>query len=145
MNSLKNKPLDPVNHAGFLIWQVANNWEKQINNELKEFGLNQAEYFHLVSLFWLLENQEEVTQTEIARFADTIPMNTSKIMTKFEKKGLITRVAGSDSRSKSLCITESGEQIAIQATARLSRLSEQFFDKDDDNNFLNYLKYLKTK
>ncbi|MBV6626368.1 MAG: MarR family transcriptional regulator [Rivularia sp. (in: Bacteria)] len=142
---MRNKRLGPDNYASFLIWQVANKWEKRVNSELKEFDLTQAEYYQLASLFWLSQHQEEVTQTDIAKFADTIPMNTSKIMTKFEKKGLVKRVAGSDSRSKSLSITDNGEHIAIQATAKLNCLNEQFFDKDDDRNFLNHLKYLKTK
>ena len=117
----------PESKAGFLLWQVANKFEKRVNEELKEFGFNQSEYFHLISLVRLAQKGQEVTQADIAKFADTIPMNTSKIMTKFEKKGLIKRVTGTDSRSKSIQITQNGLSVAVQIASKIGQLDSAFF------------------
>lgn len=118
---------NPNNYEGFTLWQRANKWEKYVNSYLKQFNLNQAEAFHLISLAWLLNNKGEVTQTDLAQYVATTAMNTSKILKKLEINGLITRLTGTDSRSKALLITEVGQEILRTSALGLGEANNQFF------------------
>jgi DNA-binding MarR family transcriptional regulator len=118
---------NPTEFAGFLTWQIANEWERHVNECLKEFGLNQAEVCHLISLFWLSLQQAEVTQVDVARFARTTAMNTSKILTRFEARGLISRTVGQDTRAKAVSLTELGKLHTIATAGILNAANNEFF------------------
>ena len=133
---------DPTDYAGFLIWQKSNSWGRTVNSELKKIGLNQAQYFHLISLFYLLNTQKEVTQVGLAEYTGTTFMNTSKIINGFEKIDLIKRQIGKDSRSKSLSITQKGLDVLILGATTMGDLDASFFPETDKIKFINYLKKL---
>lgn len=122
---------NPSHYEGFTTWQTANKWEKYVNSYLKQFNVNQAEAFHLISLAWLLNNKEEVTQTDLAQYVGTTQMNTSKILKKLEMRGLITRLTGTDSRSKALLITDTGQENLRTSAVGLNEANHQFFHNKD--------------
>ncbi len=106
--------IDPTHHAGFLLWQKANNFEKEVNKGLKTFWLNQSEMFHLISIAWLTHTSKDITQTELARFSGVTTMSVSKILRKLENMELVIRSEGLDRRSKYIQVTGSGIQKLIE-------------------------------
>jgi DNA-binding MarR family transcriptional regulator len=133
---------DPSQYAAFLLWQTANKLEKYINLQLKEFGLNQAEVLHLISLFHLLQTQTEVSQTQLADYTGVTTMSVSKILTKLEKLEYISRAAGSDPRSKSVIITKSGFELLIKCANTMHEIDSNFFPVKAKEQFIQYLTQL---
>lgn len=134
---------DPREFTGFLFWQKANNWEKYVNSQLEAYNISQSEIFQLISISILLNQQEEVTQVDIANFTGVPAMNVSKVLKKLEKKEFITRQTGTDSRSKSLKITEKGLDVLIKSAKTLFKSNQNFFPAQNSEEFFNYLQKLK--
>jgi DNA-binding MarR family transcriptional regulator len=132
----------PTDFAGFLLWQTANKWEKYINLQLRATGLNQAEMLHAISLFHLLQIQTDVSQTQLADYTGVTTMSVSKILTKLEKNNLIARKTGSDPRSKSITLTESGLKLIQECATEMRNADETFFPSTSKPQFINYLKKL---
>lgn len=130
---------DPHQYPGFLLWKSANKWEKVINEHLVEIGLNQADLFHLISLFSLLQEKDEVKQVDLANFAGSTTMSCSKILAKCEKKGLIKRVMGNDTRSKFINLTNKGKEILQLSAEAMARADFEFFKLNGRGEFIKYL------
>jgi DNA-binding MarR family transcriptional regulator len=138
----KNIP-DPRDFIGFLLWQKSNNWEKYINQQIKSFDITQSEIFLLISLAILTSNDKEVTQIDLVKFTSVSPMSVSKALKILERKELISRNVGTDSRSKSLELTEEGVSILIKSSHLLIQSQNTFFPNQDMTIFSKYLKSLK--
>lgn len=134
---------DPREFTGFLFWQKANNWEKYVNSRLESYNITQSEIFQLISISILLNQQEEVTQVDIANFTGVAAMSVSKVLKKLEKKEFITRQIGTDSRSKSLKLTENGLDVLIKSANILFESNNNFFPRKDREQFFSYLQQLK--
>ena len=134
---------NPNSYAGFLFWQKSNSWEKYINSILKQFKLNQAEYLHLVSLFWLQNNQPQVVQADLAQYTGVTSMGTSKILVKLEKLDFISRFTGDDSRSKAVTVTQNGLKVLMETANEIGKADKLFFSEQDKSTFINYLAKLK--
>jgi DNA-binding MarR family transcriptional regulator len=139
----KIKSLDPTKYKGFLLWQKANNWEKYINNILKPYETTQSEIFLLISLSVLADQVVEVTQVKLVDFTDVSPMSISKTLKILEKKKLILRKTGKDTRSKSLQITSLANKLLMQTAPILFEADKEFFPKDTNSNFFKYLQSLE--
>jgi DNA-binding MarR family transcriptional regulator len=130
---------DPSKYAGFLLWQTSNKLEKYINLQLREFGLNQAEILHMISLIHLLQTQKEVSQTQLSEYTGVTTMSVSKILTKLEKLNYVTRTTGSDPRSKSVAITKSGFELLIACATKMHDIDSTFFPSKAKQLFISYL------
>jgi DNA-binding MarR family transcriptional regulator len=144
-NPLPEDALNPENYAGFLIWQLSNKWEKYVNQKLKEFNTNQGECFHLIALLQLSTRLSEVTQVDISEVTGGSIMNTSKILRSLEQKQWITRQTASDSRAKSVAVTEAGLQVAIATTEGLAAANQDFYDQHHTPAFIATLQKLNQK
>jgi DNA-binding MarR family transcriptional regulator len=133
---------DPSNYAGFLVWQKANKWEKFLNSQLKELGLNQSELLHLISIFHLLQTQKELSQSQLADYTGVTTMSVSKILTKLESMALISRQIGSDIRSKSIVVSEQGFTTLTQCAELMGKTDAEFFGKSGKDGFVKYLSKL---
>jgi DNA-binding MarR family transcriptional regulator len=130
---------NPYNFPGFLLWVAANKWEKRINSVLSNSGLNHGEILHLISLYSLILSQEEVTQTQLAEMTGTTTMGVSKILTKLQKLGFITRAQGKDPRSKAINITEKGNLVLLSTATTLGQTDSDFFPAKGKTEFINYI------
>jgi DNA-binding MarR family transcriptional regulator len=140
MNSkIKNTTPDPRSFTGFLLWQTSNNWDKFINNKLKDFGLNQTEMLHLISIYWILEQYKEVNQTVLANFTGFTTMGVSKLLSKLEKLGLISRHTGVDSRSKLVNITPKGKELLFSTAYLLVEAHHEFFSIAENKKLIKSL------
>jgi DNA-binding MarR family transcriptional regulator len=113
---------------GFLLWQVANIWQRKVKAGLSPFDLTHVQFVLLASLAWLGQNGEEVTQVQLAAHAKTDIMMTSQVLRTLEEKRLIQRtVHTSDTRAKAVRLTEAGLALAARAVGAVEQVDEEFF------------------
>ncbi|GAB4143500.1 MAG: MarR family transcriptional regulator [Patescibacteria group bacterium] len=136
---------NPNNYAGFLVWQIANKWEKYVNSTLKKHGTTQGEYFHLISILILSGQIPEVTQVEIAKSAGGSIMNTSKTLKNLEEKGWIERRAASDPRAKQVSVSKTGMQKAIELAAVLEQANSTFYGEHHTSKLIQLLAAINTR
>ena len=143
---------NPNNYAGFLVWQIANKWEKYVNIQLKKHNATQSECFCMISILQLLQDKNqvkglkitremtpEVTQVDIARQSGNSIMNTSKILKNLEKKDLIERTTALDSRAKSIKLTKKGMQISMNVASVLHQANSDFYGIHGNKNLIQSL------
>lgn len=145
INSLPIDAPNPEDFAGFLIWQLSNKWEKYVNQNLKEFNINQGESFHLVSILQLAKKLSEVTQVDIANSTGGSIMNTSKILRSLEKKQWIVRQTASDSRAKKVAVTEAGIAISVEIAAVLAAADESFYGVNRTPELIDALQQINQR
>ena len=113
---------------GFLFWQVSSMWQRQINAGLKEFGLTHAQFVLLASLTWLVDNTKPITQVDLAHHAKMDVMMTSNVLRTLEEKGLVLRNPHpTDTRAKSLAVTEQGIETSRQVVRVVECIDRTFF------------------
>lgn len=114
---------------GFLLWQVAHYWQRQIVGKLKTLELTHVQFALLAGLQDLNQNSDGlVTQVQLSRYVHTDVMMTSKVVRKLEDKNLIRRQEHpTDTRAKALEITEEGKQLLQEAKGIVAQFDREFF------------------
>lgn len=118
----------PDDSPGFLLWQVASLWQRNIRAALQPFDLTHAQFVLLVSAARLENSNEEVTQVRLATHAKTDIMMTSKVLRTLEQKGLIKREPHTtDTRANSIHVTQKGRALAQQTIQIVEQADAAFF------------------
>ena len=122
--------VDSANDSpGFLFWQVSSMWQRQINAGLRQFDLTHAQFVLLASLTWLVNETAPITQAELASHAKMDVMMASNVLRTLEEKGLILRNPHpTDTRAKSLAVTEKGFALARLAVRVVEDIDRAFFN-----------------
>jgi DNA-binding MarR family transcriptional regulator len=121
---------DANDSPGFSLWQVSSLWQRRINAGLRPFGLTHAQFVLLASLTWLADSDKPLTQAELASHAKMDVMMTSNVLRTLEEKGLVRRDPHpTDTRAKSLAVTEQGRELAAQAVRVVENIDHDFFSK----------------
>lgn len=119
---------EPEENSGYLLWQVTMQWQLSMNRALGKMGLTLTQFSLMAGLYWLSQKQQAVTQQQLADYANTDKMMTSKVLMVLEKKQLIERVKDpGDSRAKQLKMTEKGTQTLRAAYHIVQQVDEVFF------------------
>lgn len=132
----------PEENTGYLLWQVTMQWQLSMNRALRAMGLTLTQFSLMAGLYWLNKKGQQVTQQQLADFANTDKMMTSKVLTVLEKKQFIKKANDpSDSRAKLLTITDKGTKTLREAYVIVQKVDESFFknvvkDKVVFDNFL---------
>ncbi len=114
---------------GFLLWQVSSIWQRQINAALRQFGLTHAQFVLLASLTWLVNKDKPLTQVELAHHAKMDVMMASNVLRSLEEKELILRNPHpTDTRAKSLAVTDKGLELAGMAVQVVEGIDKAFFN-----------------
>lgn len=125
----------PNESSGFLLWQVSNLWQRKMKAGLSELDLTHVQFVLLASIVWLNQQQQTVTQVELATHAKTDVMMTSKVLRTLASKGLVKRENhATDTRAKSLVATPEGYQRLVKAITIVNQIDEQFFKSLNDRN-----------
>lgn len=120
----------PENSPGFLLWQVSTQWRRQIEAALATVDLTHPQFVLLASLGWLTQNDQEITQVELARHCKTDITMTSQILRSLESKGIIERFQRKgNERSKFPRLTKSGAKLVEKALPLVERVDRDFFDR----------------
>jgi DNA-binding MarR family transcriptional regulator len=120
--------------SGFLLWQVTNLWQREIKKALEKYGLTHSQFVLLASIHWLTLNDENVTQILLSNHTKIDPMTTSTVLRTLQSKGLINRQEHqTDTRAKTVQLTESGLLIIKEAVRTVELFDIQFFSTLKDH------------
>lgn len=118
----------PEQSPGFLLWQVNNLWQRNIQQALRPLDLTHVQFVLLANIRWLEERDGVVTQSMLASHARTDPMMTSQVVRKLEERKLLTRNPHpEDSRAVQLALTASGTRLIAEALTIVESADRQFF------------------
>ena len=114
--------------SGFLLWQVTNLWQREIKKALEEFGLTHSQYVLLASIHWLTLHNQEVTQVVLSNHTKIDPMTTSTVLRTLQQKGFLQRKEHeTDTRAKTVGLTEEGVKIIKLAVIAVEKFDKEFF------------------
>jgi DNA-binding MarR family transcriptional regulator len=114
--------------SGFLLWQVTNLWQREIKKALEQYDLTHSQFVLMASIHWLTLNDTEVTQILLSSHTKIDPMTTSTVLRTLQKKGLLERQEhATDTRAKTVLLTQSGKDIVVQAVKTVEKFDADFF------------------
>ncbi|MFL9481301.1 MarR family winged helix-turn-helix transcriptional regulator [Chitinophagaceae bacterium LWZ2-11] len=134
--------------SGFLLWQVTTLWQRGIKKALDVHDITHSQFVLLASLLWLSTKKESVTQIDLSDHSKIDPMTTSTVLRTLQKKGLLERQEHeTDTRAKTIRLTEKGIDITKQAVITVEKFDLQFFEILDDKlpGFNDALKVLLAR
>lgn len=133
---------EPEENSGYLLWQVTMQWQLSMNRALGKMELTLTQFSLMAGLYWLSKKNQTVTQQQLADYANTDKMMTSKVLMVLEKKQIIERLKNpDDSRAKQLSITPKGIQTLREAYHIVEQVDSLFFENvvKDKTTFDNLL------
>lgn len=120
--------IEPEENSGYLLWQVTMQWQLNMNRALGKVGLTLTQFSLMAGLYWLNEKKGPVTQQQLADYANTDKMMTSKVLAVLENKQIIARIKDpGDSRAKQLKITDKGVDALREAYRIVKEVDDVFF------------------
>ena len=118
----------PEESSGFLLWQVTNLWQREIKKALEPYGLTHSQFVLMASIHWLTLHKQEVTQVVLSNHTKIDPMTTSTVLRTLQSKGLLQRQEPlTDTRAKTVGLTDNGKKIVKQAVKAVETFDKNFF------------------
>ncbi|MFN8309740.1 MAG: MarR family transcriptional regulator [Chitinophagales bacterium] len=116
--------------SGFLLWQVTNLWQREIRKALEPFGITHSQFVLMASIHWLTLHKKEVTQVVLSNHTKIDAMTTSTVLRTLQTKGLLERQEHlTDTRAKTVGLTDNGRKIIKQAVKAVENFDRTFFAK----------------
>ncbi len=123
----------PGDGPGFLLWQVANAWQRRLRQALEKVGLTHVQFVLLAGIKGLEEAQMPITQATLARFVRVDEMMTSQVIRMLERRGTVMRRPHPhDLRARSLALSEEGERLLEWAKPIVAAVDEAFFSLPEE-------------
>ena len=114
--------------SGFLLWQVTNLWQREIKKALEPFDLTHSQFVLMASIHWLTLHKQDVTQILLSSHTKIDPMTTSTVLRTLQTKGFLERQEHlTDTRAKTVRLTDSGKKIIKQAVKIVEAFDKTFF------------------
>ncbi|MFT3682602.1 MAG: MarR family transcriptional regulator [Ferruginibacter sp.] len=114
--------------TGFLLWQVTNLWQREIKKALEPFDLTHSQFVLMASIHWLALHKQEVTQVVLSSHTKIDPMTTSTVLRTLQTKELLQRQEHlTDTRAKTVGLTDKGKKIIKQAVKAVESFDRSFF------------------
>ncbi len=128
----------PSESTGFLLWKTTNLWQREIKRTLKKYDLTHTQFVVLASSYWLSQNNDSLTQVEIAEFIEIDKMMNSNVIRKLIEKKLLNRTEHkTDTRAKVIKLTEKGVETLKKAIVEVEQFDELFFGKISNKDLFN--------
>ena len=113
---------------GFLLWQVTNLWQREIKKALEPYDLTHSQFVLMASIHWLTLQKEDVTQVLLSSHTKIDPMTTSTVLRTLQAKNLVQRQEHpTDTRAKTVGLTDSGKKVIKQAVKTVESFDGVFF------------------
>jgi DNA-binding MarR family transcriptional regulator len=123
-----NSVAKPEESPGFLLWQVANLWQREQRAALKPLDLTPVQFVLVTVLSWLSLEEPAVTQIDLAYRAKTDPMMTSQVIRALAERGLVERRQHpGDNRAYLVTVTPAGRDLANRALPLVEAVDRRFF------------------
>lgn len=131
---LENSKFDEHNKSvGLLFWQTLTLWRRKIKDILMPHGITHTQYVILAVTQYLNIDRDGVSQKTISDFSMIDTMTISKTIRLLEKKELVKRVNNeTDTRAKSIQLTENGEVILKTVVPLVEKVDELFFRVEEE-------------
>ncbi len=114
--------------SGFLLWQVTNLWQREIKKALEAYDLTHSQFVLMASIHWLTLHKQDVTQVLLSSHTKIDPMTTSTVLRTLQTKGLLQRQEHlTDTRAKTVGLTDNGKKIIKQAVKTVETFDRIFF------------------
>lgn len=114
--------------SGFLLWQVTNLWQREIKKILEPYDLTHSQFVLMASIHWLTLHKQDVTQILLSSHTKIDPMTTSTVLRTLQTKGFIKRQEHlTDTRAKTVGLTEVGTKLIQQAVITIEAFDKTFF------------------
>jgi DNA-binding MarR family transcriptional regulator len=124
----------PKDSPGYLLGQLTMLWQRKLKKVLDPLDLTQTQFVLLAALGWLSKKSDAVTQIDIANQSNSDRMMVSKVLRTLEEKGFITRQEHqSDTRAKTIKLTNEGETVLQKAIIEVENADLDFFSTLDKN------------
>jgi DNA-binding MarR family transcriptional regulator len=118
----------PDDSSGFLLWQVTALWQREIRKALGKYNLTHSQFVLLASTYWLTLHQQEITQITLSSHTKIDPMTTSQVLRTLQTKKLLQRQEHhTDTRAKTVAITDEGKKLIKQAVKAVEKFDREFF------------------
>jgi DNA-binding MarR family transcriptional regulator len=113
---------------GFLLWQVTSLWQRGIRKALEKYDITHSQFVLLASTFWLSMQDQPVTQVLLSFHSKIDPMTTSTVLRTLQGKGLLMRQEhATDTRAKTVALTDAGKKLVKQAVKTVEQFDKEFF------------------
>ncbi|WP_369013818.1 MarR family winged helix-turn-helix transcriptional regulator [Flavobacterium anhuiense] len=139
---------EPEESSGFLLWQVTNLWQREIKKALEQYNLTHSQFVLMASIHWLTLHEQEVTQIVLSAHTKIDPMTTSTVLRTLQQKELVKRQEHkTDTRAKTVVLTDFGKEIIKKAIVTVEKFDEDFFSvsgvkvKDLNRNLIALLNF----
>lgn len=124
----------PKDSPGYLLGQLTMLWQRKLKKVLDPLDLTQTQFVLLAALGWLSKNNNSVTQVDIANQSNADRMMVSKVLRTLEEKDFITRQEHeTDTRAKTIRLTDTGENVLQKAIIEVENADLDFFSTLDEN------------
>ncbi|WP_379092550.1 MarR family winged helix-turn-helix transcriptional regulator [Pedobacter sp. UC225_65] len=118
----------PLDSPGYLLGQLTMLWQRKLKRVLDPLDLTHTQFALLCALAWLSRESDNVTQVDIANQGNADRMMVSKVLRTLEEKKFITRKAHqTDTRAKTISLTEAGETVLQKAIISVETADLDFF------------------
>lgn len=123
--------MGPLASTGYWLKAGALAWQRELNTRLRPIGLTNAQFTVLAGAAWLGRQGGPPTQQEIADFAGTDRMMTSKLLQTLEAAQWVTRRPDPhDARTLRVELSVAGRAMIKPATAIARAVDQEFFGDD---------------
>lgn len=124
----------PKESPGYLLGQLTMLWQRKLKKVLDPLDLTQTQFVLLAALGWLSKKSDSVTQVDIANQSNADRMMVSKVLRTLQEKGFITRHEHeTDTRAKTIRLTNAGENVLQKALIEVENADIDFFAPIDEN------------
>lgn len=118
----------PLDSPGYLLGQLTMLWHRKLKRVLDPLDLTHTQFALLCALAWLAKESDSVTQVDIANQGNADRMMVSKVLRTLEEKKFITRNEHkTDTRAKTISLTEIGETVLQKAIIAVETADLTFF------------------
>ncbi len=119
---------DPLDSPGYLLGQLTMLWQRKLKRVLDPLDLTHTQFALLCALAWRSRESDNVTQVDIANQSNADRMMVSKVLRTLEEKKFITRKGHqTDTRAKTIGLTELGETVLQKAIISVENADLEFF------------------
>ena len=127
-----------------MLWQTTTLWQRAIKKALEKHHVSHAQFVIMATLMWLRAHNYDTTQMVIVNQTKLDKMTVSKSLKKLVALGLVHRIEHeSDTRAKSVSLTEKGEELVGIVVPLVERIDAQFFGiLKDSQDLIKILKEL---
>ena len=119
----------PNDSPGYLLAHLTMLWQRKQKKALDPLDLTHTQFVLLASLSWLSRENNVVTQVDIANQSNADRMMVSKVLRTLEEKKFITRQEHeTDTRAKTIQLTNAGRETLQKAIIKVENTDKDFFE-----------------